>query len=295
MTATRSTSTPPATGSSAGHETVLSRAGRVPWPGARARARAGGSRWACRTSPPRSASRRRLRCQDRVRVGGGVRDLRGRHAGLGLVLWPRPGQHPWAPGRWAGAGLLTATGAYGLLQVLRSGVGALSIDNLAVRFALGTYHVSLALAAVVIGAMSVVMSLAGLELGGKIGLRAGPRGELLGGLVLIGVVPPSAPASSSAWPNLEPLPDTVRSGSAAVQFHRAHQATYPPGSPHTRRTNTQARKSNRPTARPGRGLNTDPAVHRLAGETSPAGRDGCHGPVLALGDQPSTFEQFRGR
>ena len=109
--------------------------------------------------------------------------------------------------RWAGAGLLIATGAYGLLQALRAGAAgaagspegqlpltrllvtglALSIDNLAVGFALGTYHVSLALAAVVIGAVSVVMSLAGLELGGRIGLRAGPRGELLGGLVLIGV------------------------------------------------------------------------------------------------------------
>jgi putative Mn2+ efflux pump MntP len=31
------------------------------------------------------------------------------------------------------------------------------------------------------------MSLAGPELGGRIGQRAGSRGELLGGLVLIGV------------------------------------------------------------------------------------------------------------
>jgi putative Mn2+ efflux pump MntP len=31
------------------------------------------------------------------------------------------------------------------------------------------------------------MSLAGLELGGRMGQRAGSRGELLGGLVLIGV------------------------------------------------------------------------------------------------------------
>ena len=145
---------------------------------------------------------------------------------LGLVLGHGLASTLGHAARWAGAGLLTATGAYGLLQVLRSGVGALSIDNLAVRFALGTYHVSLALAAVVIGAVSVVMSLAGLELGGKIGLRAGPRGELLGGLVLIGVVPPSAPASSSAWPSLEPLPDrpgrrlnTTPSDPAAQRFN----------------------------------------------------------------------------
>jgi len=64
---------------------------------------------------------------------------------------------------------------------------ALSIDNLAVGFALGTYHVSLPVAAAVIGAVSVVMSLAGLELGARVGMRAGQRGELLGGLVLIGV------------------------------------------------------------------------------------------------------------
>jgi putative Mn2+ efflux pump MntP len=108
--------------------------------------------------------------------------------------------------RWVGGGLLIATGAYALIQALRpdavesgaladqpqfgrllvTGI-ALSIDNLAVGFALGTYHVSIALAAVVIGAVSVVMSLIGLELGARIGMRAGQRGELLGGLVLIGV------------------------------------------------------------------------------------------------------------
>jgi manganese efflux pump family protein len=64
---------------------------------------------------------------------------------------------------------------------------ALSVDNLAVGFALGTFHVSLVLAAIVIGAISVSMSLIGLELGGRIGTRVGERGELLGGLVLIGV------------------------------------------------------------------------------------------------------------
>ena len=105
---------------------------------------------------------------------------------------------------WTGAALLIATGIYALVQAIRSqenearrvdqrtwrlvitGV-ALSIDNLAVGFALGTYHVSLPVAAAVIGAVSVAMSLAGLELGARIGMRAGQRGELLGALVLIGV------------------------------------------------------------------------------------------------------------
>jgi manganese efflux pump family protein len=108
--------------------------------------------------------------------------------------------------RWAGAGLLIVTGVYELSQAIRVDAAAsdppagqqqagrllltgiaLSIDNLAVGFALGTYHVSLVLAAAVIGTVSVVMSLTGLELGAKIGMRAGRRGELLGGLVLIGV------------------------------------------------------------------------------------------------------------
>lgn len=64
---------------------------------------------------------------------------------------------------------------------------ALSIDNLAVGFALGAYHVSVVLAAVVIGAVSVALSLIGLELGSRLGTRTGERGELIGGLVLIGV------------------------------------------------------------------------------------------------------------
>jgi putative Mn2+ efflux pump MntP len=111
--------------------------------------------------------------------------------------------------RWIGAGLLIATGIYALAQAVRSAgrppsddqpapagqrtgrllvTGlALSIDNLAVGFALGAYRVSFAVAAVVIGVVSVALSLAGLELGSRIGTRAGDRGELVGGIVLIGV------------------------------------------------------------------------------------------------------------
>ena len=92
---------------------------------------------------------------------------------------------------WIGAALLIGTGGYAVIQALRgpashdrqaSGApggqrtgrllatgAALSIDNLAVGFALGTFHVNLAVSAVVIGA------------------KTGERGELLGGVVLIGV------------------------------------------------------------------------------------------------------------
>jgi putative Mn2+ efflux pump MntP len=45
---------------------------------------------------------------------------------------------------------------------------ALSVDNLVVGFALGTQKVSIALAALVIGSVSVAMSLLGLELGDRI-------------------------------------------------------------------------------------------------------------------------------
>ncbi len=112
-----------------------------------------------------------------------------------------------------GGALLIATGLYNLAQIRRgrsaddpvesaeappgihpapqrggrlliTGV-ALSVDNLAVGFALGTYAVSLPLAAVIIGAVSVGLSLLGLELGRLLGDTLGRRGELLGGLVLI--------------------------------------------------------------------------------------------------------------
>jgi manganese efflux pump family protein len=108
--------------------------------------------------------------------------------------------------RWTGAAVLLGCGGYALVQAVRSrgaapsgrvrgtGTGrllatglALSIDNLAVGFALGTYHVGLVLAVVVIGAVSVALSLLGLELGARLGQRTGERGEVLAALVLVGV------------------------------------------------------------------------------------------------------------
>jgi manganese efflux pump family protein len=108
---------------------------------------------------------------------------------------------------WIGPALLIATGGYALVQAIRrpeaarGGVppgqrtgrllltgAALSIDNLAVGFALGTLHVGLAVTVIVIGVVSVTMSLAGLELGRRAGARVpGDLGEVLGGAVLIGV------------------------------------------------------------------------------------------------------------
>jgi manganese efflux pump family protein len=126
---------------------------------------------------------------------------------LGLALGQSLARTLGHAAHWIGAALLIATGAYALIQALRNDSRstppaavpelqtgrllitglALSIDNLAVGFALGTYHVSFALAAIVIGAVSVAMSLAGLELGDRIGAKMGQHGELLGGIVLIAV------------------------------------------------------------------------------------------------------------
>lgn len=63
----------------------------------------------------------------------------------------------------------------------------LSLDNLAVGFALGSVNVSLVVAVVVIGVVSVGLSLLGLELGGRLGERIGERGELVGGVALMAV------------------------------------------------------------------------------------------------------------
>jgi manganese efflux pump family protein len=128
---------------------------------------------------------------------------------LGLLLGRSLASALGHAAHWIGAALLIATGLYAVIQAVRSPHrrqdqdpatpagqrtgrllvtgAALSIDNLAVGFALGTFHVSLAVAAVIIGAVSVTMSLIGLELGSRIGTKTGERGELLGGLVLIGV------------------------------------------------------------------------------------------------------------
>jgi putative Mn2+ efflux pump MntP len=93
---------------------------------------------------------------------------------LGLLLGHRLAGTLGHAARWIGATLLI------------SGL-ALSIDNLAVGFALGTYHVALLTAAVLIGAVSVTMAFAGLELGRLLGTKIGERGEALGGFVLVGV------------------------------------------------------------------------------------------------------------
>jgi manganese efflux pump family protein len=111
--------------------------------------------------------------------------------------------------RWPGAILLMLTGVLGVVRSLKARSASpppadapgliphrgtvrllasglvLSMDNLIVGFALGTYGVGILVGALVIGAVSVVMSLAGLELGGLLGRWAGRRGDQMSGVVLI--------------------------------------------------------------------------------------------------------------
>ncbi len=118
-------------------------------------------------------------------------------------------------GHFAGAGLLVLTGLYALWEawkerredgehgaeteneaqtkgnkqanfgrLLLTGL-ALSIDNLVIGFALSFSNVSLLLAAVVIGVVSVSLSLLGLELGHFLGRRIEEWSEFFSGAILI--------------------------------------------------------------------------------------------------------------
>jgi manganese efflux pump family protein len=102
---------------------------------------------------------------------GGITVLRA----LRQPAWPAPGQATPHPAHTMGLGKLIITAF------------ALSLDNLAAGFALGTLNVSVAGGAIVIGSVSVLMSLAGLELGGRLGAAAGRRGEQIGGAILVAV------------------------------------------------------------------------------------------------------------
>lgn len=144
---------------------------------------------------------------------------------VGLLIGQQAAEPLGHAARWIGAGLLIAVGGYALVAATRAGAVrapgsdreraatepaatapapvpagsarrfwrlilsgfALSLDNLVVGFALGAYHTPILVGALVIGAVSVGLSLIGLELGARIGRWAGRRGEQLAGLMLGGV------------------------------------------------------------------------------------------------------------
>lgn len=112
-------------------------------------------------------------------------------------------------GRYIGAALLVATGGYTIIQGRRAvaeerrearipslkthhllvTAAALSIDNLVVGFALGDLQVPIVVTAAVIAGVSVALSLAGLELGRRLGARIEAWSEELAGgvLILVGI------------------------------------------------------------------------------------------------------------
>jgi manganese efflux pump family protein len=98
--------------------------------------------------------------------------------------------------------LLILIGGWQLIQALRASGGssppasfrrllltgfALSLDNLVVGFSLGVTHTSLIEALVVFGAASVVLSLAGLEIGQRLGQAFEFGAEYLAAAVLLAV------------------------------------------------------------------------------------------------------------
>lgn len=117
---------------------------------------------------------------------------------LGLVIGEHLAGSLGGASRYIGGGLLIATGLYTALSGPPGQAGAvpgtprlaltalaLSVDNLIVGFALGTLKVSLAEAAAVMASVSVGLSLVGLEIGSRLGSRAGQYSEEIGGGVLI--------------------------------------------------------------------------------------------------------------
>ncbi|KAF0111334.1 MAG: hypothetical protein FD147_941 [Chloroflexi bacterium] len=64
---------------------------------------------------------------------------------------------------------------------------ATSIDALAVGLSLALVEVPILFASVVIGVTSLLLSLLGLFIGSRLGMKFGKRMELIGGLILIGI------------------------------------------------------------------------------------------------------------
>jgi putative Mn2+ efflux pump MntP len=120
-------------------------------------------------------------------LGREVADLLGSHSNLlAAILLGVTGIYTMFSAIRYGLDEAVGTRSSGTARLLATGV-ALSVDNLVVGFALGTYHVSLAVAAAVVATVSVVLSLVGLELGGRLGAQRRRRSELLGGALVIAV------------------------------------------------------------------------------------------------------------
>ena len=96
--------------------------------------------------------------------------------------------------------MLAATAVWGLVEAARGGDdapqvwhgwrllvsgAALSLDDFAVGLALGAVAVPIVAAVLTFGVFSAVLTLIGLELGAKLGLLTGERGEAVAGILLL--------------------------------------------------------------------------------------------------------------
>lgn len=146
----------------------------------------------------------------RIRIGVVFGLYEGGMPVVGLLIGRQTADGLGRDTHWVGGALLIALGLFGLIRSIQAsaksaspapGEGvrpvsrwrllltgfALSLDNLVIGFALGTYQVSLVTGAIVIGLVSTGLSLAGLEIGARLQRWSGRRGEQLGGVILISV------------------------------------------------------------------------------------------------------------
>jgi len=145
-----------------------------------------------------------INARTRVRVGIAFGFFEALMPVIGLVVGHEVAGFFGQYGKYVGGAILILTGAYTIIQARFINVEqktrtprslrtesllvtalALSIDNLAVGFALAVYPVDIWLAAITFGVVSILMSLAGLELGHRLGKRAEAWSEEIGGAVLI--------------------------------------------------------------------------------------------------------------
>lgn len=149
-----------------------------------------------------------INVRTRIRVGLAFGFFESLMPVLGLLLGEAVAGFFGHYGKYVAGVLLVLTGLYTIIQARVTAVEqkarmprslriqslvvtalALSLDNLAVGFALAVYHVDLVLAGITFGVVSILMSLIGLELGHRVGKRVEAWSEEIGGgvLILVGV------------------------------------------------------------------------------------------------------------
>jgi len=149
-----------------------------------------------------------INVRTRIRVGIAFGFFEALMPVLGLLLGEAVAGFFGHYGKYVGGAILILTGAYTIIQARMTAneqkvrmprsvrmqsliitALALSIDNLAVGFALAVYHVDIVLAGLTFGVVSILMSLLGLELGHRLGKRVEAWSEEIGGgvLILVGI------------------------------------------------------------------------------------------------------------